>query len=231
MLVGIFAGLLAFGFAKAFGEPQIERAIAFETQMEAGEGHDSEPELVSRKVQSGIGLLTGIAVYSTAIGGLFSLAFAFAYGRMGDLGPRAIAALVAAAGFVTGALVPTLKYPPNPPSVGLPETIGWRTESYFLLIVIALAALGCAILMGRWLAGRLGTWNAALGGAAVFLSLIVAAQLFLPDIDEVPAQFSAVLLWHFRVASLGVQAVLWTTLGLLFGALTERDLAARCEAE
>src|SRR6516162_8457849 len=34
MLVGIVAGLLAFGFAKIFGEPQIDRAIAFEEQME-----------------------------------------------------------------------------------------------------------------------------------------------------------------------------------------------------
>jgi hypothetical protein len=34
MLVGILAGLLAFGFATVFGEPQVDRAISFETQME-----------------------------------------------------------------------------------------------------------------------------------------------------------------------------------------------------
>ena len=32
MLVGIFAGILAFGFAKIYGEPQVDRAIAFEEQ-------------------------------------------------------------------------------------------------------------------------------------------------------------------------------------------------------
>jgi Probable cobalt transporter subunit (CbtA) len=32
MLVGAIAGLLAFGFARIFGEPQLERAIAFEAQ-------------------------------------------------------------------------------------------------------------------------------------------------------------------------------------------------------
>ena len=33
MLVGVIAGLLAFGFARVFGEPQIDRAIAFEELM------------------------------------------------------------------------------------------------------------------------------------------------------------------------------------------------------
>ena len=38
----------------------------------------------------------------------------------------------------------------------------------------------------------------------------------------VPAAFPATALWRFRLASVGVQAVLWATLGIGFGALTER---------
>ena len=38
--------------------------------------------MVSRKVQKSLGLLTGVVVYGTAIGGLFGLVFAFASGRM-----------------------------------------------------------------------------------------------------------------------------------------------------
>ena len=34
MLVGIIAGLLCFGFLKIVGEPQVDRAIAFETQLD-----------------------------------------------------------------------------------------------------------------------------------------------------------------------------------------------------
>jgi hypothetical protein len=49
---------------------------------------------------------------STAFGGLF--AFAFAYGRMVDLGPRATSALLAAAGFIAVYVTPMLKYPANP---------------------------------------------------------------------------------------------------------------------
>ena len=34
MLVGVVAGLLSFGFLKVYGEPQVDRAITFETQMD-----------------------------------------------------------------------------------------------------------------------------------------------------------------------------------------------------
>jgi len=54
---------------------------------------------------------------------------------------------------------------------------------------------------------------------------MVVAMLVLPPVDEVPPEFSAVVLWQFRVASLGTEAVLWTTLGLTFGAVAERYLA------
>jgi hypothetical protein len=34
MLVGIVAGLLSFAFLKVYGEPQVDRAVAFETQQD-----------------------------------------------------------------------------------------------------------------------------------------------------------------------------------------------------
>jgi hypothetical protein len=71
MLVGVIAGLLAFDFARIFGEPQVDRAIAFEDQMSQAKGEAPEPELVSREMQAGLGLFTGVIVYSAAIGGLF----------------------------------------------------------------------------------------------------------------------------------------------------------------
>ena len=227
MVVGILAGLLAFGFAKLFGEPQVDRAIAFEDQMDRAKGEEPGPELVSRTVQSGVGLLTGVVVYGTALGGLFALAFAFAYQRIGRLSARGTSALLAAAGFVAIFLVPQLKYPSSPPAVGLPETIGYRSELFFLMILISVAALGLAIVIAPRLAARYGNWNAALLGAAVFIGIIVLAQILLPDINEVPDQFPAVVLWRFRIVSFGIQLILWATFGLLFGVLAERVLANR----
>jgi hypothetical protein len=227
MLVGIVGGLLAFGFAKVFGEPQVDRAIAFEATMMKAMNMPDEPELVSREVQSTIGLLTGVVTYGAAFGGLFALVFAFAYGRVGRLGPRATSALLASAGFVAVVLVPDLKYPANPPSVGEPATIGFRTEFFFLMILISISAMAFALVLARGLSARRGTWNATLIAGAAFIAIIAIAQLLLPTINEVPADFPAVVLWQFRVAALGTQIVIWTTLGLLFGALTERSLASK----
>jgi hypothetical protein len=225
MLVGVVAGTLAFGFAEIFGEPQVEHAIAFEEQMTHTHGEASEPALVSREIQAGLGLFVGIIVYGAALGGLFSLAFAFAYGRLGRLGPRATSALLALAAYVAIVLVPSLKYPANPPSVGSPETIGLRTGLFFMMLLASVAALVLAALVARRLSVRFGTWNATLIAGATFIVVIGIVELALPEINEVPENFSAVVLWRFRVASLGIQAVLWTTIGLLFGALTQRGFA------
>jgi hypothetical protein len=227
MLVGVVAGLLAFGFAEIFGEPQVEHAIAFEEHMSHSPGAASEPALVSRETQAGLGLFVGVIVYGAAVGGLFSLVFAFVYGRLGRLGPRATSALLALAAYVAIVLVPNLKYPANPPSVGNPETIGLRTGLFFLMLLLSVAALVLVAVAARRLSARYGTWNATLIAGATFIVVIGIVQLALPEINDVPENFSAVVLWRFRVASLGIQAVLWTAIGLLFGALTERSFADR----
>jgi hypothetical protein len=238
MLVGIVAGLLSFGFLKVFGEPQVDRAIAFEEQMDEAKAEfakqhgmaapEEQPELVSRPVQAGLGLFTAVMVYSAAFGGLFGLAFAFAQGRMPvELSPQALAALLALIGFIAIYLIPNLKYPANPPSVGNPETIGTRTALYFGMIAISLVAMVGAINFRRMLAARYGGWNATLMVAAYYIAVMIAAALVLPAVNEVPEEFPAVVLWKFRVAALGAQFVLWATLGLLFGALTQRAVALR----
>ena len=261
MVVGVIAGLLTFGVAKIFGEPQVDRAIAFEEQMDkakeekaaqqmlnsvtgsttssgnmstAGSGNmagmnmsnaeAAEPELVSRAVQSGIGLFTGVVVYGTAFGGLFALVFAYAYGRMGNLSPRATAALLAGAAFLALVIVPDIKYPANPPAVGNPDTIGERTGFFLVMILATIAAMIIAGKIARHMAEQLGGWNAALLGGVIFVTLVVIVQLLLPVINEVPEGFPATVLWRFRITSIGIEAILWTTIGLVFGALAEKVL-------
>jgi Probable cobalt transporter subunit (CbtA) len=245
MLIGIVAGFLCFGFLKIVGEPQVDRAIAFETQLDQAKAQakaraliaqglpapteEPEPELVSRQVQAALGLFTGVMVYSVAFGGLFALAFALSYGRASELGPRATAGLLAAVGLVAVYVVPNLKYPANPPSVGDPATIGPRTALYFSMIAISLAAMIAAGMLRLRLVARYGGWNAALIAGAAYLIVVVAAGLALPTINEVPGQFPAVVLWQFRIASLGAQLIMWTTIGLVFGARTEHVTTSRRE--
>lgn len=181
-----------------------------------------EPELVSRTVQASFGLFTGVVVYSAAFGGLFALVFAFAYGRVGGLSPRALSALLAAGGFLALYMAPNVKYPANPPSVGEPETIGMRTGLYFLMMLISISAMVVATITHRRLASRFDSWSAALIAAVGYLAVVIVAALLLPAINEVPDGFPAALLWRFRATSFGMQAIMWATIGLVFGALTER---------
>ncbi len=229
MLCGIAAGLLVFIFAKIFGEPNVDGAIGFEEQLAhlAGGAHEHEDEIVSRDIQSSWGLFVAVMVYATALGGLFSLLYAFAWGRMGKLGARASAALLAGAAFVAVYLVPFAKYPANPPSVGNPDTIGFRTQLYFGMIVIAIIAMVAAVNLGRALLKRHGAWNASIAGGLVFLGLVGVAGYLMPTINEVPDGFPAQLLWQFRTVAIGLQLVLWTSLGVIFGWLTERSLAVK----
>jgi hypothetical protein len=227
MLCGILAGILVFLCAKFFGEPSVDGAIGVEEAIAKAAGEAEEPELVSRAIQASWGLLTGTMVFSIAMGGLFSLVFAYCWGRMGRLGVRASAALIAAGAFVSVYLVPYFKYPANPPSVGNPETIGYRTGLYFGMIVISLAAVIAAVNFFRSLPPRMDVWHRALAGIAVYLVVIVIAFVLMPNINEVPEQFPASLLWQFRVTAITMQAILWTALGLSFGELTHRSVTAR----
>jgi predicted cobalt transporter CbtA len=231
MLAGIATGLLTFAFAKVSGEPQVDKAIAFEQKASAAKGEAPEPELVSRGTQAGLGLLTGVLVYGTAVGGLFSLVFAYAYGRTGRLGARALSAWLALGAFVALVIVPNIKYPANPPAIGDPEAIGMRTGLFFVMIAVSIATMVFALSVRRHALARFGGWNASIIGALVFVVIIAAVQLALPVINEVPADFPATVLWRFRVAALGMQCVLWTTIGLLFGWLVERSERASLPAD
>ncbi|SFS18059.1 Uncharacterized membrane protein, predicted cobalt tansporter CbtA [Granulicella pectinivorans] len=223
MVVGVLAGLLVFLAARVLGEPQVDRAIAFEAAADEAKGEAAEPEVVSRHVQKTFGLLTAAVLYGSSLGGIFGLVFAYAHGRFGPRRPRALAALLAVAGFVTVSFVPSLKYPADPPAVGNPETIGVRTTAFFLMIAISILGMVLATKVSRVAARRFGAWNAGLVGAAFYVGLVGVVGYFLPTIDEVPVGFPADLLWRFRLASWALQVVLWGAIGLLFGWLTERD--------
>jgi predicted cobalt transporter CbtA len=211
-----------FVFAKVFGEPQIDRAIAFE---EAHGPPATEAPLVSRGMQASLGLLTGTIVYAVAIGGVFALLFAAVYGRVGHARPRVTAATLALAGFTVIVLVPFTKYPSNPPAVGNDDTIGYRTKIFFVMLAISVFAAIAALRLGRDFVRRFGGWNGTLAAVGAFIVLIAVGELLMPSLDEIPKGFPTGVIWHFRVASLGIQAVIWATLGLAFGAAAQRFLA------
>ena len=241
LVAGALAGVIAFVFARIFVEPVIDRAIGFEDGVgEAHEamhgGHEHGAEVFTRGVQANIGLGFGVIAFSVAMGALFAVVFAVAYGRVGNVSARGLSLYVAGGMLLSLYVVPALKYPANPPAVSLEETIRQRTLLYLLMVVLSAALFVGAVYLGRQLAERLGAWNATLAAAGSYIAAIAVVMLILPTIDETPGPlrdnagnmvyegFPADDLYQFRLYSLGTQVVMWTTIGLVFAVLAARLL-------
>ena len=225
LLAGLLAGVVGFGVAYAVVEPSIDAAIAIElTEVhphEAGHAEQDQDE-VPRSLQSTVGLLTTTAVAGTTLGGLVGVLSALALGRFGGLGVRGSTLLVTGIGFVSLYVVPFVAYPPNPPAVGHSETIATRTTLYFATVAISVIAALTAVLVGRRLAARVGSWSAALIGGAGYLVVCGVAVGLLPRFDEVPTDFPAGVLYEFRTGSFVIQLALWAVLGVVLAELAHR---------
>jgi predicted cobalt transporter CbtA len=217
LAAGLLAGLLAGLFAFFVGEPLLDRAIA----LEEPHSHGGDEEVFSRTTQR-IGLFFATGLSGTFLGGIFGMVFAFFRGWMERGSDWGRSLSLAAAIFAGFALIPSLKYPANPPTVGDPETIGARTAAYFTLVGLSLLAV-----LAAWYAAKLlrdhsisqPARQVIVGlGLVIFFSVLFVT---LPASAD-PGDFPAGLLWDFRLSSLGTQVVLWTALGVLFGALCER---------
>lgn len=159
-----------------------------------------------------------------------ALAYCFALGRVGRFTPRATALLLSGTALLAVYVVPFLKYPANPPSVGDPGTISKRTTLYFLMMLLSVLLAVAAVIIGKRLVPRLGTWYATVAAVGFFVLAIGLAYAFLPVVNEVPKDFPAALLWRFRTSALAIQLTLWTGFGLIFGELAQRQLAPRAGA-
>jgi hypothetical protein len=227
LIAGACAGLLATGFAELAGERSIGNAISFEARQAAAAGQAHEPDLVSRDIQSTAGLLTAAVVYGLAIGGLFALAFGYVYGRVARTSPRTTALWLAASAFAVLFLVPFIKYPANPPGIGRHDTIGHRTLLYGMMMAISLLAAIAAVRVRGAVSARVSPAGAAAIAGGAYIAIVVIAGLAMPAVHEVPRRFPATTLWEFRQASIGMSAVLWATIGLLFAAAVPRVMAGR----
>src|SRR5205807_2106617 len=141
---GVVAGLLASVLLTFTAEPVIDRAVAVEeTHHHAAEpGGATDPELVSRTTQKGVGRFAAYGLAGGAYGVLFGIAFLALRRRAGGAFGRAVLAGALLAGAFT--VVPFLKYPPNPPGVGDPATLAGRQWKYLALIFLSLVVLAGA---------------------------------------------------------------------------------------
>jgi hypothetical protein len=148
---GVVAGLLAGLVGLVVAEPNMDAAIALEQAAAHAPSADSAAEIT--RPQQKAGLVGGYLLVGAVLGTLFGVASAWAVGRLrGDgwvrslkLGAVAIATLI---------LLPALKYPPNPPGIGDPATVGRRTTLYLIIVVSGILLAAAAWAGTRQVGGR-----------------------------------------------------------------------------
>jgi hypothetical protein len=258
---GGIAGLVCFIFARIFAEPVIQAAINYQNARDAAQAALNKaaglappapgPDIFSRTIQADVGAGVGLIFFGAAMGALFAVAFIL-IGRRVRVSPRVLALLVAGGGFFGVYMVPFLKYPANPPSIGNPATIHQRGPLYLAMVVISLASLILAVKAARKLRNRLGAWNAVLVAGVGYVVVIGVAMALLPPLGHLHANvvaygrhmtetplplrnpkgqivfpgFPADVLFSFRLYSIMNQLIMWSGIGLILGALAERVLAA-----
>ena len=238
---GAVAGVAAFAFSRVMIEPLISAAVDYEgarehaeAQLAGGGDHDHGHELFTRAIQENVGAAVGVIAFGIAMGVLFAVAYTVIRGVLERRGLRpeagALALLVAAGMFVAIALAPGLKYPANPPTVGLEDTIGARSSAFLTMTVLSVVAAGVALAVGLARARRWGTWRATGVAVAGYAAVILIAMTLLPNFHEVPGPidgpdgllldgFPAEVLGEFRVYSLANQAMMWLVIGATWAAL------------
>jgi predicted cobalt transporter CbtA len=213
-IAGLAGGAASALFLLLAGERTIGDAIRLE-EKHGGGGQ----ELYTRGTQLFGGAL-GVILVSIALGVVFATTFAAVRHRLPGRNDWQRSIAWAATAFVVVYLVPFAKYPPNPPSVGDPNTIDERTILYFAILAWSIGAAFLATRLGSWMRTRQYA-DPARQCAVVASWVVVVAVGFMvlpgsPDTVTAPAT----LIWRFRLASAGGALTLWSVTGAVFGLLS-----------
>lgn len=234
LAAGAIAAILFGGYLYLVVEPTIDDAIALEEQV-AAEPHEHESNaahphgeeaMFTRSEQVGGGVAAG-AIYALILALVLGTVYAALRHRLPGGSDLARAAWLAAVSFGAVALVPALKYPPNPPAVGDPDTVGERTVLYLALIITGIVLVSLLTRLSGLLRGRLDdpTRIAAVAVGTV-VAFGLALVLFPANPDAISPGVPAGLVWDFRIRSVGGLALLFASVGLGLGWLLERDVRA-----
>jgi hypothetical protein len=143
--------------------------------------------------------------------------------------------------FVAIVVVPSLKYPANPPTVGLEETVGARSSAFLAMTVISVVGACLAVAAGLAWSRRWGTWPATALSVGGYGAVMLCAMALLPSFHEVPGPlsgpdglvldgFPAEVLAEFRLYSLVNQALMWLVIGVTSACLAAWTRASAKDA-
>lgn len=223
IIIVLFSGCIAgtvHGLVNlAIVEPYLDAAIGIENQhlFESGEAKDTPEfwaEYSSYRVwQKGGQILAG-AILGTSIGALFGIVFGYARNVLpgGNFVKKSL--FLAAIMWATLYIIPMIKYPANPPTVGDPETIVLRQALYVAFIAISgLGALGF-----YYVHKKLSKKALAFAGYAGFMALMFAVMPNNPDPVTAPEE----LVTNFRITSAIAVSSFWLSVAVVFGTLWQK---------
>ena len=216
LVSGALAGMVHGTVNFAIVEPYLDQAIGIENQnlFESGEAKDTPEFWVEyegyRDWQKGGQILAGV-ILGVSIGSLFGLVFAYVRNSLPGNNDLKKSLVLAGMMWLTIYLIPFLKYPANPPTVGDGETVVLRAILYLSFIAISgIGAFGFYKLSKKFKANKK---LISLVGYAVFISAVFVAMPENPD--EITAPMD--LVNEFRIMSvLGVTSF-WISVGVILG--------------
>ena len=233
LFIGALAGLGGAVFHTVATEPRVDDAIAIE-EAAAEADHamadaDDEDEVsVSRSDQKGAGLFLAYALTGAAFGLFLAITSLSLRTTTGGPFRRVAVSGMVLAGAIT--VAPWLKYPPNPPAVGDPDTVGERERLFVMMIVLAalllagLAHLSARLRKAEWPDDR--RVAAVVGAGLVAFAVLFAALPSSPDAIGVPAN----LVWQFRINSLTGNLLVWTLLTVGLGVVWSESARRAAES-
>lgn len=221
LISGAIAGLIHGTVNFAIVEPYLDEAIGIENQnlFASGEEEDTPKFWVEyegyRMWQKSGQILAGV-ILGTSIGALFGIVFALSRNSLPGKNNIKKSLVLAGIMWFTMYLIPFLKYPANPPTVGDGETIVLRAILYVSFIAISgFGAVGFYKLSKKFKNNKK---LVALAGYGIF---ITAVFFLMPENpDEITAPMD--LVTEFRIMSvLGVSSF-WISIGLILGLFWNR---------
>jgi len=219
LLSGVIAGTILGLVNLALVEPYLDKAIGIEVQNAIREGEQVDPieQTNYRFWQKGGELVAG-TILGMSYGALMGIVFVFAKKIIPGSNVKK-ALLVAGVIWLVVFMIPALKYPANPPTVGDPDTINYRESLFVSFILISgFTALGLAIVYSKW-KSKSSLKFATI--SVIYAIVMVGAFIAVPsNPDKITASMD--LVNGFRISSMATITMFWIILGVIFGLLWEK---------
>jgi predicted cobalt transporter CbtA len=224
LVVALVSGAIAgtiLGFVNlVLVEPYLDKAIGIEVQNAISKGEEVNPvEHNNYRLWQKGGEIAAGTILGMAFGSLLGIVFVFGR-RMIPFSSNIQKALVLSAIiWLVIFMIPAIKYPANPPTVGDPDTINYREYLFISFILISgFTALGLSVIYTRIKSN----------GSIKFITVsiiytIVMAGAFLAfpsNPDEITAPID--LVNEFRIMSMLTMTIFWIILGITFGLIWEK---------